>query len=146
MNIVAGHLMVYADQCLASTETASSAHPQHKEPPVSITATLATASVADLEQATEFYARLFNRPADEEPMPTLAQWNLEPAGGVQVVEDVERSGSSLLTLLVTDLDSFVSSLHDRGIDTGEVISGVISRITQVNDPAGNTITFAELEG
>lgn len=112
---------------------------------MSITAALATASVADLPQSTEFYARLFNRPADEKPMPSLAQWNLESGGGVQVVEDAKRSGSSLLTLLVKDLDDFLISLHDRGIDTGAIIDGVVSRITQVSDPAGNTITFAELK-
>lgn len=110
-----------------------------------ITSALAAASVTDLEEATEFYTRLFNRPADEEPMPTLAQWNLEPCGGVQVVEDAKRSGSSLLTLLVTDLDELLNSLGNRGIETGEVISGVFSRIAPVKDPAGNTITLAELK-
>lgn len=110
---------------------------------MSITAALATVSVADLKEATEFYTRLFNRAADEEPMPTLAQWNFEPVGGVQVVEDANHSGSSLFTLLVTDLDDLLRSIGDRGIGTGEVIDGVISRVTQIKDPAGNTITFAE---
>ena len=109
-----------------------------------ITTALAAVAVADLTEATKFYTRLFNRPADEQPMPTLAQWNLEPAGGVQVVKDATRSGSSLLTLIVTDFDELLNSLGNRGIETGEVISGVISRIAQVKDPDGNTITFAEL--
>jgi len=29
------------------------------------------------------------------------------------------------------------------VDHGEVIVGVISRVTQASDPAGNIITFAE---
>lgn len=76
-------------------------------------------------------------------MPTLAQWNLLPAGGVQVVEDAARSGSSLLTLVVTDLDETIAGLRSRGIITGALINGVISRGVQTVDPVGNTITFAE---
>lgn len=127
----------------ASQQTTAVHHCLKKEGHMSITAALATVSVADLKEAIEFYTRLFNRAADEEPMPTLAQWNLEPAGGVQVVEDANHSGSSLFTLLVTDLDDLLRSIGDRGISTGEVIDGVISRVTQIEDPAGNTITFAE---
>lgn len=113
-------------------------------PVMPISAALAAVAVADLEQARIFYTKLFGRPADVEPMPTLAQWDLEPSGGVQVVEDGERSGSSMCTLLVSDLDGVLSDLTSRGIDTGEVIDGVISRVTQFQDPAGNTITLAEM--
>lgn len=109
-----------------------------------ISAALAAVAVTDLDEAKEFYGRLFDRPADVEPMPTLAQWNLEPNGGVQVVEDAEHSGASMVTLLVSDLDGLLRDLSGRGIDPGEVIDGVISRVTQVRDPAGNTITLAEL--
>lgn len=108
-----------------------------------ISAALAAVAVADLDEAKEFYGRLFDRPCDIEPMPTLAQWDLKPAGGVQVVEDDERSGSSLVTLLVADLDGLLAELGGRGIETGKVVDGVISRVSQVRDPAGNTITFAE---
>lgn len=108
-----------------------------------ISAALAAVAVTDLDEAKEFYGRLFDRPADIEPMPTLAQWTLEPCGGVQVVEDAEHSGASLLTLLVSDFDAVLTDLSGRGIQTGEVVDGVISRVTQVSDPAGNTITFAE---
>lgn len=82
-----------------------------------ISAALAVAAVRDLAEAREFYGRLFDRPADEEPMPTL---------------------------LVTHLDDLLISLGERGITTGNVIDGVISRVAQTTDPAGNTITLAEL--
>lgn len=110
-----------------------------------ISAALAVVAVDDLAEARAFYHRLFDRPADEEPMPTLAQWNLD-AGGVQVVDDAERSGSSMVTLLVSDLDEMLIRLGDQGVAVGDVVDGVISRITQTSDPAGNTITFAELSG
>lgn len=76
-------------------------------------------------------------------MPTLAQWDFIPAGGLQVVEMSENVGSSMVTLMVSDFDDTLSGIADRGISLGEVISGVISRVTQIQDPAGNTITLAE---
>lgn len=107
-----------------------------------MTSALAAVAVSDLGNATSFYSTLFGRGPDLEPMPTLAQWDLEH-GGVQVVEMPEKSGSSMVTLMVTDFDDFVAQLDSRGIAHGEVVEGVISRVTQSKDPAGNVITFAE---
>lgn len=45
---------------------------------------------------------------------------------------------------MTHLDDLLISRGDRGITTGNVIEGVISRVAQTTDPAGNTITLAEL--
>jgi glyoxylase I family protein len=108
-----------------------------------IDAALAAVAVSDLDAATTFYERLFGRAADLEPMPGLAQWDVEPRGGLQVVADTERSGASMVTLLVADFDATLTALREAGIPTGEVIDGVLSRVTQVQDPAGNVITFAE---
>lgn len=108
-----------------------------------INAALAAVAVSDLATAKAFYERLFGRPADVEPMPTLAQWNLQPAGGVQVVVDSERSGSSMLTLLVADFDATLAALDEGNLPHDAVIDGVISRLTRLEDPAGNIITFAE---
>lgn len=56
-----------------------------------ISTALAAVAVADLDEAKQFYARLFDRPADVEPMPTLAQWDLEPVGDVQVVRTTDAA-------------------------------------------------------
>lgn len=111
---------------------------------MSITAALSTVAVKDLAEAREFYSNLFGRGPDMEPMPTLAQWDIENGGGVQVVEQSEGSGSSMVTLLIPDFDGFLEELSEKRIQHGEVIEGVISRVTQVSDPAGNIITFAEV--
>lgn len=110
---------------------------------MAIRTALAAVAVFDLGEAKEYYARLFGRPADIEPMPTLAQWDLA-SGGVQVVEKPDGHGSSMLTLLVDDFDLMVTTLTDEGFAPGEVVDGVISRVVQVEDPAGNVITFAEI--
>lgn len=109
-----------------------------------ITTALSSVAVADLADAKEFYSNLFGRGPDLEPMPTLAQWDIPGGGGIQVVEQPESSGSSMVTLLVTDFDAFLDELGVKSIDHGEVITGVISRVTQTMDPAGNTVTFAEV--
>lgn len=109
-----------------------------------ITTALSSVAVADLADVKEFYSNLFGRGPDLEAMPTLAQWDIPGGGGIQVVEQAESSGSSMVTLLVTDFDAFLDELGAKSIDHGEVITGVISRVTQTMDPAGNTVTFAEV--
>lgn len=111
---------------------------------MSIEVPLAAVAVADLAEAKEFYARLLGRPADLEPMPTLAQWDFSPAGGLQVVEMPDNAGRSMVTLMVSDFDHTLADIADRAIPTSEVVSGVISRVTQISDPAGNVITVAEI--
>ena len=108
-----------------------------------ITVALAAVAVDDLARAREFYGRLFGRPADLEPMPTLAQWDFPPSGGFQVVENASSAGASMATLLVSDFDDFLAQLQESGIATSEIITGVISRLIQTQDPAGYTITIAE---
>lgn len=111
---------------------------------MSIEFPLAVVAVLDLAEAKEFYTRLFGRPADLEFMPTLAQWDFTPAGALQVVQSSENPGTSMVTLMVSDFDHTLAELGECEIRVGEVISGMISRVTQIDDPAGNTITLAEI--
>lgn len=104
---------------------------------------LAVVAVSNLAKAKTFYSELLGRGPDQEPMSTLAQWDFEHGGGVQVVEVPEKSGSSMVTFVVTDFDGFLKQIGAKGVQHGEVISGVISRVTQTQDPTGNIITFAE---
>ncbi len=111
---------------------------------MAIATALSSVAVSNLAEAKTFYSNLFGRGPDQEPMPTLAQWDIENGGGVQVVAQSKGSGSSMVTLLVTDFDGFMQELEAKGVEHGEVIDGVISRVTQTRDPAGNVITFAEV--
>ena len=63
---------------------------------------LAAVAVKDRDAALPFYQRLFGRPADLLPMPVDAEWNAG-ATTLQVVQDPERAGASLVTLAVDDL-------------------------------------------
>jgi hypothetical protein len=64
---------------------------------------LAVVPVSDLERADAWYEALFGRPADNRPMPSLAEWQVTSAGWVQVTLDTDRAGSGLLNFVVHDL-------------------------------------------
>ena len=111
---------------------------------MSIHAAYAAVAVHDLAAAKDFYARLLGRHADLEPMPSLAQWDVGPTGGLQVVELPDQAGTSMATLMLDDLDATLEALAARGITVGEVVTGRLSRLTSLTDPSGNTITLAEV--
>jgi predicted enzyme related to lactoylglutathione lyase len=73
-----------------------------------------------------------------------AAWQVCGPAWVYVVQDAERAGRGLLTILVDDLDEQVAALAERGIAAGEIqrTPGVVTR-TIVTDPEGNTIQFAQ---
>ena len=105
---------------------------------------LAVAAVKDRDAALPFYERLFGRPADVLPMPVDAEWNAG-ATTLQVVQDPERAGGSMLTLLVEDLRAYVAALAERGVPVGEIDDQTSDavRFVQVDDPEGNRITLVE---
>lgn len=99
--------------------------------------------VADFTSASAWYERLLGGPPDLRPHDTEAAWRL--AGDlcwIYVVEDRDRAGSALLTVLVDDLDAKTADLAGRSItvEPAEPVGGM-QRIT-VHDADGNTITFA----
>ena len=102
----------------------------------------AVVSTAQLEKAAEWYGRLFGRAADDRPMAGLCEW-YAGAGGVQVVEDPRRAGSSMLTVFVTDLAGARTDLQARGITLGATSPAKSGVIAQVNDPDGNIVTVVE---
>jgi predicted enzyme related to lactoylglutathione lyase len=110
-----------------------------------VVSALAQVQVADLARATEFYSAVLGRGPDAEPMPSLKQWELPGGGGVQLTDgSPEKSGSTGVTLLVTDLDAFVASLDAAGIEHGDVAPGGGSRLLIVTDPFGNDVVAVEV--
>jgi hypothetical protein len=76
--------------------------------------------VADRDAAVSWYERLCGRPPDLIPNEDEAAWQLNDAGWIYIIADVDRAGSSLNTLLVDDLDAFLADLTERGIAAGPV--------------------------
>ncbi|MCT7658735.1 VOC family protein [Mycobacterium deserti] len=103
---------------------------------------LAVVPVTDLDKSREWYGSLFGRPADNNPMPTLVEWQVLPGAWVQVFIDAERAGSGLLNFAVDDLESHLAEVSGRGLEPGEIVDankGV--RLSTVTDPDGNSISI-----
>ena len=102
---------------------------------------LAVLPVADVEASRPWFTALFGRPEDNNPMPTLIEWQVLPGAWLQVFSDENRAGSGLFNLAVDDLDAALATLRARGLEPGDVVEankGV--RLSTLTDPDGNTIT------
>jgi catechol 2,3-dioxygenase-like lactoylglutathione lyase family enzyme len=107
---------------------------------MSIRHVLAVVPVSDLHRSNRWYEALFGRPADNNPMPTLVEWQVVPGGWVQVFIDAERAGSGLLNFAIDELGAHAAELRQRGLNPGEFVDankGV--RLSALTDPDGNTI-------
>jgi 2-dehydropantoate 2-reductase len=110
----------------------------------SIEHVMAGVAVSDYQRSLPWYRRLFGRPADVAVAEEESMWRLSDTAWLYVVGDPERSGASLVTILVDDLDEQVAELERRGIAAGpvETVPGS-HRKTLVTDPDGNRIQFGQ---
>lgn len=101
---------------------------------------LAVVPVSDVDAARRWYATLFGRDADNNPMPTLVEWQVVPGGWVQVFLDAERAGTGLLNFAVDDIEAHAEQLRAQGVEAGPITDankGV--RLSTLTDPDGNTL-------
>jgi predicted enzyme related to lactoylglutathione lyase len=109
---------------------------------MSIEHVLAVVPVSDIDKANAWYEALFGRPADNNPMPVLVEWQVVPGGWVQVFVDQERAGSGLVNFAVDDLAKHIAEVRDRGL-TPEGIEDVNKgvQLSAIHDPDGNVVTL-----
>jgi catechol 2,3-dioxygenase-like lactoylglutathione lyase family enzyme len=105
-----------------------------------ITHAFAGIAAADYPALRDWYERLFGREPDLVPHDREVAWRLTETGWIYVVEDPERAGLGLLTLLVDDLDAHGEELRERGFEPQEVEDGV--RKLELVDPEGNRVSLA----
>lgn len=109
---------------------------------MSIQHVLAVVPVSDLQVSSRWYEALFGRPADNNPMPTLVEWQVLPGAWVQVFADAARAGSGLLNIAVDDLQTHMAELRERDLEPGDITGasrGV--HLSEITDPDGNTISL-----
>lgn len=109
---------------------------------MSIAHVLAVVHVSDIATSRQWYASLFGRPEDNNPMPTLVEWQVLPGAWVQVFHDEQRAGSGALNLAVDDLESHRGELRGRGLEPGDISEankGV--RLSSLTDPDGNAVNL-----
>jgi glyoxylase I family protein len=107
---------------------------------MSIDHVLTVVPCSDLAASAAFYEALFGRPADNNPMPTLFEWQVLPGAWVQVFDDAQRAGTGLLNFAVSDLEAHRAELARRGIECGQITEAAKGvRLSAITDPDGNTI-------
>ena len=109
---------------------------------MSIEHVLAVLPLSEIGAANAFYEQLFGRPADNNPMPILVEWQLLPHAWLQVTVDTQRAGSGQFNLAVDDLAGHLGELQQRGVTVGEIQplnKGV--ELSTLADPDGNNITL-----
>ncbi len=75
-----------------------------------ICSVLAGIAVNDFASALTWYQRLLGRPANAAPMKGLAEWHFSEYGGIQLIHDEDRPGSSYVALVVTSLNDQLVAL------------------------------------
>ena len=109
---------------------------------MSIKHVLAVVPVSDIDRSEQWYASLFGRPADNNPMPSLVECQVLPGAWVQVFSDPDRAGRGVLNFAVDDIENHLAEIGGRGIGSDEIVDaskGV--RTSSVTDPDGNMIAF-----
>jgi len=101
--------------------------------------------VRDLEQAIDWYTRLFGRAADIVPNDDEVMWRVTDSAWVYLLRDSARAGHSLVTICVSDLESAVAELADRDITLGSISAvGEGARKATGLDPDGNSVDLIEV--
>lgn len=112
-------------------------------PHTSLSHLMAVVPVSDFDAAHLWYEQLFGRAADNLPMAgLLVEWQVTDSCWVQVTHNAESAGTGLLNFAVDDLPQHLSELAARGLPPGEIVqANKGARLSTLNDPDGNTITF-----
>jgi len=110
-----------------------------------ITHLFAGVPTADFQPAVSWYERFLDRPPDRFPHELEAVWQLADGGLLYLVADAGRAGNALVTLIVADLDAWITRLDNAGIsprETEDLAGGV--RKTTILDPDGNTVSIGQV--
>lgn len=70
---------------------------------------------------------------------------LAQTGAIQVIQDADRAGGSLLTLSVDGLEEHVAGIQRRGLAPSAIDDETSDKvlIATIADPEGNAITLVE---
>lgn len=101
-------------------------------------------AVSELSTARAFYGRLFGRGPDIVASDEEVMWRLADAAWLYVVVDRARSGQSLVTMAVEDLDAALAELEVRSVTPEQVEEMDAGRKATVRDPDGNTIAIVQV--
>lgn len=107
-----------------------------------VTSVHAAMPSSDMSRSESFYEALTGRPADSRPMPVLTQWEWGQIV-LQVVDDAERAGGGLATVIVPDMAEALAGLRARGLEVEASEGSVVAEVAVLADPDGNQVTLIE---
>jgi len=99
--------------------------------------------VSDLDAGIDWYTRFFGRPPDMRVGDEVL-WDIDEHATLFIEPNAAHAGSGRITLSVTGLDALLERLAAEGIEHEPIetySNGV--RHTEIPDPDGNAIAFAE---
>lgn len=98
--------------------------------------------VSDYAAAVTWYEKLFGSPPSFLPHDTEAVWELAEHLFVYVVQQPDRAGHAVNTVMVDDLDTRLTGISERGLQPAneETYGNGVRKITYT-DPDGNDISF-----
>ncbi|GAB1817533.1 VOC family protein [Herbidospora sp. RD11066] len=98
--------------------------------------------VSDLAVALDWYERLLGSPPEFFPNDVEAVWGLGEHRYVYIELLPERAGHALNTVFVSDLDTVLAGIAERGLEPAqqETYSNGVRKVTY-RDPDGNEIGF-----
>ncbi|HEX6509790.1 MAG TPA: VOC family protein [Chloroflexota bacterium] len=101
--------------------------------------------VANRDQAAAWYERLLGTPPTFLPNDIEAVWQVAQTASVYLLEDADRAGRGIVTLVVDDLETRLSEIAGRGLVPGAIqeIHGA-GRKSVVTDPDGNAVSIIEV--
>jgi glyoxalase/bleomycin resistance protein/dioxygenase superfamily protein len=99
--------------------------------------------VRDFAAARPWYERLLGGEPSFSPHETEAVWELAEHRWLFIVEDAERPGGAIQTVLVDDLDAEVAAIGSRGLEPSEVetYSNGVRKVIY-RDADGNELGFS----
>jgi N-acetylglutamate synthase-like GNAT family acetyltransferase len=103
--------------------------------------------VSDYETARPWYERLLGAEPAFTPHATEAVWELAEHRFLYIVEDAERAGRAIHTIMLEDLDTRVADIAARGIEPDERVTYPgKARKAIYRDADGNEISFGDASG
>ena len=103
----------------------------------------ASATVSNFDEALVWYEKLMGRPADDQPIPGMAQWRKMGGAGLQIWKDDQRAGKGVMTIVVPILEVERNRLSHLGLQLVNAVEGDFGAVAQIFDAEGNRINLAQ---
>ena len=103
--------------------------------------------VSDFQASLAWYTSLFGVPPSFFPNDREAVWEIAAERWLYIIEDQDRAGGAVHTLMCEELEKVISEIAVRGLEYGaEEIPGEGVRKVMYYDPDGNEIGVGRIPG